>query len=172
MEPNQTPQTNPAPPAPTAAPVSAPVAAAASDVKYAGFWIRFVAAVIDSIAVGVVTTPLQRLFSTGSTGPINSATTAYSGTDLMLVILSWAITLTYYALLTSSSWQATLGKKALGLKVTDVAGNRLTPGKAFLREGAKIISAAVLLIGYIMAAFDSRKQALHDKIAGTLVVRG
>ncbi|MDX6593454.1 MAG: hypothetical protein QOJ13_2650 [Gaiellales bacterium] len=65
---------------------------------------------------------------------------------------------------------ATLGRRALGIKVTDVEGNRITFARATGRYFAKILSALTLLIGYIMAAFTARKQALHDLIAGTLVV--
>jgi uncharacterized RDD family membrane protein YckC len=70
----------------------------------------------------------------------------------------------------SSERQATFGKIALGIKVTDLNGDRISFAKASGRHFAKIISAIILLIGYIMAAFDSKKQALHDKMAGTLVL--
>ena len=69
------------------------------------------------------------------------------------------------------SSQATLGKMALGLKVTDVHGRRLTFGNALGRSLAKILSGLILAIGYIMAAFDDRKQGLHDKMASTLVMK-
>jgi uncharacterized RDD family membrane protein YckC len=82
-------------------------------------------------------------------------------------VLNWL----YYALLESSTWQATLGKKALGLEVTDVEGRRISFGRATGRFFAKIISALILFIGFIMAGFTERKQALHDMIAGTLVIR-
>jgi uncharacterized RDD family membrane protein YckC len=71
----------------------------------------------------------------------------------------------------SSSSQATVGKIALGIKVTDLDGNPITFWRALGRSVAKIISAITLFIGYIMAAFTKRKQALHDKIANTLVVK-
>lgn len=169
MEENQTPQTNPTPPA--AAP-AAPATASATGVRYAGFWIRFVAAIIDIVVVGVVTRPLSILTPSVNSGSLYSGSSAYTGTAFFVNLITWAITIAYGALMISSSWQATLGKKALGLKVTDVNGNRLTPGKAFLREGSKIISGLIIGIGYIMAAFDAKKQSLHDKIAATLVVRG
>jgi uncharacterized RDD family membrane protein YckC len=71
----------------------------------------------------------------------------------------------------SSSKQATLGKMALALKVTDLQGRRISFARATGRHFAKIISGMILLIGYIMAGFTERKQALHDMIAGTLVIR-
>jgi uncharacterized RDD family membrane protein YckC len=83
------------------------------------------------------------------------------------MVLNWL----YYALLESSTWQATLGKKALGLEVTDVEGRRISFGRASGRFFAKIISALILFIGFIMAGFTEKKQALHDIIAGTLVIR-
>ena len=77
----------------------------------------------------------------------------------------------YFSLMESSSWQATLGKKALGLYVTDLEGNRITFARATGRYFAKLISSLTLLIGYIMAGFTEKKQALHDMIAGCLVMR-
>ncbi len=70
----------------------------------------------------------------------------------------------------SSPTQATLGKMALGIKVTDLAGKRVGFGKATGRYFGKIISALILLIGFIMVAFTEKKQGLHDKMAGCLVV--
>ena len=77
----------------------------------------------------------------------------------------------YFALMESSSWQATLGKKALNLQVTDLEGRRISFGRATGRFFGKIISGAILYIGYIMAGFTERKQALHDMLAGCLVLR-
>jgi len=77
--------------------------------------------------------------------------------------------LIYEAWLTSSSWQATVGKKVLQLKVTDLQGNRLTFMHAAGRFLAKIVSGIILGIGYLMVGFTERKQGLHDMIAGTLV---
>jgi len=76
----------------------------------------------------------------------------------------------YEAAMESSSKQATLGKMALGLKVTDEQGRRISFARATARYFSKFISA-ILFIGYIMAGFTARKQALHDMIAGTLVTR-
>ena len=78
----------------------------------------------------------------------------------------------YYVAMTGRPLQATLGKMALSIRVTDLAGQRISFLRAIGRNLAKIISGAILLIGYIMAAFTERKQALHDIIAQCLVVRG
>ena len=77
----------------------------------------------------------------------------------------------YEASMESSARQATVGKMALALKVTDLEGRRISFARASGRHFAKYISGMILLIGYIMAGFTERKQALHDMIAGTLVVR-
>jgi uncharacterized RDD family membrane protein YckC len=87
------------------------------------------------------------------------------------VTLSSCANWIYEAALESSSKQATLGKMALALKVTDLAGQRISFVRATGRHFAKILSGMILMIGYIMAGFTERKQALHDMIAGTLVQR-
>jgi uncharacterized RDD family membrane protein YckC len=71
----------------------------------------------------------------------------------------------------SSKYQATVGKLALGLKVTDMDGNNLDFVKALVRNICKIISGMIMGIGYIMAGFTDKKQGLHDMIANTLVVK-
>ena len=77
----------------------------------------------------------------------------------------------YYSLLESSAWQATLGKRALGLMVTDLHGGRISFGRATVRYFAKILSGFTLSIGYVIGGFTERRQALHDMIAACLVVR-
>ena len=89
----------------------------------------------------------------------------------MFNLISVLINVSYYALMESSKHQATLGKMALGLKVVDIYGRPISVGRAYGREFAKILSALICLIGYIMAGFSAKKQALHDLIAGTLIVK-
>jgi len=84
--------------------------------------------------------------------------------------LSIGVGVAYYVGQESSRKQATLGKRALGIIVTDLHGNRISNGRAVGRYFAKLLSALILLIGYFMAGFTEKKQALHDMIAGTLVV--
>jgi uncharacterized RDD family membrane protein YckC len=86
---------------------------------------------------------------------------------LLALMLSWI----YYASMESSTWQATLGKKILGLKVTDLAGNRISFARASGRFFGKILSGMILGIGFLMAGFTARKQTLHDILAGCLVLR-
>lgn len=90
---------------------------------------------------------------------------------IQLTLVSTAIKWLYYALMESSSKQATIGKLALGLRVTDLNLHPIDFGRATGRYFGKIISGLLLLIGYIMAGITERKQALHDILAGTLVIR-
>lgn len=98
-----------------------------------------------------------------------SAGTA-EGAEFMGQVVGTFISWMYYAGFESSTKQATPGKMALGLKVTSMEGRRIGFGKATGRHFGKIISTFILLIGYIMAGFTEKKQALHDKMAGCLVV--
>lgn len=167
----------PAQPAIYAAP-STPAAAApyaAPSVRYGGFWIRFVAVVIDAFVVNAVVFPVSAVIGLmiGLAG--RSVSMPDRGVHLVHLIVIWTLSLLanwlYEATMESSSKQATLGKMALGLKVTDLEGRRISFARATARHFAKILSAMILLVGYIMAGFTERKQALHDIIAGTLVQR-
>jgi uncharacterized RDD family membrane protein YckC len=129
--------------------------------EYAGFWRRFAAWLIDYILVGVVTGILVAIL--GGIGD-----DAGTGIGYFLSVIG---SLLYYSVLESSANQATVGKMALGIQVTDLQGNRISFGRALGRTLAKILSGLILLIGYIMAAFTAKKQGLHDMIAGTLVVK-
>ena len=80
--------------------------------------------------------------------------------------------MSYFSLMTSSKWQATLGKKAFGIIVTDKNGKRLSYQKAINRYAASVLSGLLLLIGYLVQPFTARKQTLHDILCGALVVKG
>jgi len=86
---------------------------------------------------------------------------------MVFFIMGWL----YFALLQSGSRQATIGKMAMGMIVTDVDGARLSFGRASLRYFGKYLSSAVMMIGYIIAAFTEKRQALHDFIANTVVIK-
>jgi uncharacterized RDD family membrane protein YckC len=90
------------------------------------------------------------------------------GLNGVSILATWL----YFALCESSTWQATVGKKMLGLRVTDLGGNRITFAKATGRHFGKILSGLILGIGFIMIAFTEQKQELHDSMAGTLVLKG
>ncbi|HBY76937.1 MAG TPA: hypothetical protein DEG47_08015, partial [Cyanobacteria bacterium UBA11148] len=95
-----------------------------------------------------------------------AALTVLSLTNLVGLLIAWL----YYAVQESSAKQATIGKQALGIVVTDLQNQRISFIQATIRYFSKIISTIILLIGYLMALFTEKKQALHDIIAGTLVV--
>jgi uncharacterized RDD family membrane protein YckC len=151
---------------------------------YAGFWLRFVAYVIDGIILGipfffVVVGMIFRFRGfrlIAGRGPFGRPDAAFM-VPLFLgyffalglfVIVQWL----YFATMESSPRQATFGKTAMSLRVTDLRGQPLTFGRASGRFFAKIVSGMIpLAIGYIMAGFTEKKQALHDMIASTLVLR-
>ncbi len=177
---------------PVAAPIAGGVAAvpayagyaAVPRVVYAGFWVRFLAFLIDNavIGIGFVLILIPLIFLTGLGGFIGEIHPNEDMNDVGIFMLfgllflaatvSLLLTWLYHALMESSEWQATLGKKVLGLVVTDMAGRRVSFGRATGRHFAKIITNMVpAFIGYIMAGFTERKQAMHDMIAGCLVLR-
>jgi len=151
--------------------LDAPVVAE-QKLEYAGFWIRFVALIIDSIVLGVVNMIISFALLGTSVG---MGAGSYEGLGAMLFVyycLILVLYVGYFALMESSVRQATLGKMAVGIKVGDEHGQRISGLNAVGRYLSKLISGIILGIGYIMAAFDQRKQALHDKIASTVVYYG
>ena len=123
--------------------------------RYAGFWRRFAAILIDGMILGLVSGALADIFfGWGDRG------------GGLAALVSWL----YYAGMESSHYQATIGKMALGFRVTDLEGRRIGFARATLRYFAKVISVMTLFIGFAMAGWTERRQALHDLIAGTLVV--
>ncbi|MBL7865185.1 MAG: RDD family protein [Cyclobacteriaceae bacterium] len=154
--------------------------------QYAGFWYRFGSLIIDYCIIAfvqsIVFIPLLTAMGLGFFNTMSDMDSEGSG-DLAAMIAVFAAGMTaywilanilqllYFSLMESSKHQATLGKMALGMKVTDMNGEKLDFTKAFLRNICKIISNFTMLIGYIMAGFTEKKQALHDMIAGTLVLK-
>jgi uncharacterized RDD family membrane protein YckC len=152
--------------------------------NYAGFWYRFIAWIIDRILLSVVgwiiIGPILAAIGVAShfsitdfqdvedLGSLVAILGAMFGVALVVHAL---IHLFYHALFEASKYQGSVGKMALGIIVTDVAGQKLDFGKAFVRNLCKYISGLTLYVGYIIAGFTDKKQALHDLIAGTLVVR-
>ncbi len=146
---------------------------------YAGFWKRFAAYLIDKILIGVVTlfifVPMLALigfsaisrdtYEEPSMGLLFALMSAYFATILVAIVGEWL----YFAIMESMKG-ATIGKMALGIKVTDMGGNMVSFGRATGRYFGKILSSLTLCIGYIIAGFSQQKQALHDIIARTLVV--
>jgi uncharacterized RDD family membrane protein YckC len=146
---------------------------------FAGFWLRFVGYVIDIVVVWIVAIPIYLVF--GSLFGLNMSSIARDPNSLMLGSAMGGLLLfegcailglwIYFAILESSAWQGTVGKKVLGLRVTDLNGNRISFGRATGRFFAKLVSNFTFMIGYIMAGFTAKKQALHDMIAGCLVTK-
>jgi uncharacterized RDD family membrane protein YckC len=144
--------------------------------NYAGFWLRFVAYLIDSLLIGLVFMPLGLVlvfWLSANQGNIDEGTLAtFQVINMLINLVSIVVTWLYSAWLESSSWQGTVGKKVVGLRVTDMSGNRISFGRATGRHFGKIISSMICLVGFIMAAFTEKRQALHDMLAATLVVTG
>lgn len=155
-----------------------------AQVAYAGFWLRFAAYLIDGLVLGVcfvaVIIPLIFLTGLGSAlekihpGEDPGEIGALLGVTAIFAFVGIAVagTWIYHAYLESSDWQATVGKRALKLKVTDLEGRPVSFGRASGRHFAKIISGLIPLgIGYIIAGFTDKKQAIHDMVASCLVLR-
>lgn len=147
---------------------------------YAGFWLRLAAALIDAILISIVNSIIMapllgQTLSLAIRAESDSLTefdliswlTTFALSNLVVTILGWL----YFALMESSQVQGTLGKKILGLQVTTMDGQRIGFGRATGRYFGKILSSFILMIGFVMAAFTEKKQALHDLLAGTLVVK-
>lgn len=170
----------------------------ASDVgpiTYATFWQRFAAAFLDGIIVAVLGTSISYVMDR-----MTDEFDVISGSNSVLLLrggLPWGIWWLYYALQESSAAQATLGKRAIGLRVTGLEGRQISFGRATGRFFAKMlfpffvgmvlaillmsiiepglaVIASILcpLLGFLMQPFTARKQALHDIMAGTLVLKG
>jgi uncharacterized RDD family membrane protein YckC len=104
-------------------------------------------------------------FQMGASGARIESIRAFSG--LFGIIVNWL----YFAVFESSGWRGTPGKRMLGIRVTDETGGRIGFGRATGRNFAKILSALILCVGFMMAGWTRKKQALHDIVAGCLVVR-
>ncbi len=142
---------------------------------YSGFWLRYVAYIIDTAVLSVVAAPLYFLIIFL---PLAAAVGAKEEEGIFLIFpcmcvfyfFAFVIDFLYFSLMESSKYQATVGKMALGIIVTDMEGNRLTFGRAAGRTLAKALSGLAFSVGFIIAGFTEKKQALHDIITNCLVV--
>jgi uncharacterized RDD family membrane protein YckC len=171
-------------PVPQTYPVAAP-AQAYGGVFYAGFWLRFVAYLIDGvissvafvillIALVVLTGAGAGLSKLGSPDDLGDELAAFLGLGFFfgVIALILGVRWLYYAFSECSSWQGTVGKRLLNLYVADTSGQAISFGRASGRFFAKIITSMIPLgIGYILAGCTEKKQALHDMIASCLVLR-
>jgi uncharacterized RDD family membrane protein YckC len=154
---------------------------------YAGFWKRVGAYILDAIILylpnllimnmmgGDVAQAALKQTLLASPGDPQAMMAGYEhfysamGTAMVITtVLTWL----YFAFCESSAWQATLGKLALGIRVTDLQGKRISLPRALGRYPAKFLSWIIFGIGFLMVAWTQRKQGLHDMIAGTLVLNG
>lgn len=152
---------------------STDTSAAPATVVYAGFVRRWAALLLDSLILGVISFVLFFVIALAfelSAHHFDAAEIGGTAWALVVYPVAFAIGLLYFALQESSAHQATLGKRALSIKVTDLAGQRISLKHAVGRWFAAALSYLTLYIGFLMAAFTQRKQALHDMVAGTLVV--
>jgi len=154
-------------------------------VAYAGFWLRFVACILDwfvsgigflvlLIPIAVISGAAAALSRIDSGEDIGDSPTVFLIVSIALgffgimLLADWL----YYALSESSSWQGTVGKRLLNLKVTDLGGQRISFARASGRYFSRIITHMITLeIGFILAGFTEKKQAVHDMIASCLVLR-
>jgi uncharacterized RDD family membrane protein YckC len=150
-------------------------------VQYAGFWIRFVAYAIDAVILYILGRIVQSAIGASAfripqiqPGQDPSQSLAQFGAIMgvlgLVTLVSTIIGCTYETLFVAKM-AATPGKMALGLKVVRADGSRVGVGRAAGRYFAKILSAMILFIGYIMAGFDSQKRGLHDMICDTRVIK-
>jgi len=122
--------------------------------EYAGFWRRFVAWIIDGILLGAVSGILMFIISAQQT-----ASWLGSVIGIVYIVGFW-------------TWRGqTPGKMVMGVKIIKTDGSPIGIGRAILRYIGYLVSAIIIFIGYLMIAWDGRKQGLHDKIAGTYVVK-
>ncbi len=167
----------------TAAPLGgarpATLAPEAPEAPYSGFWRRFGALIVDDIIVtvgfyAVVFVVAAAIAATAGKSAGTGASAGVGAREVIIIMLVAGVVLApwlYYAGMESSSIQGTLGKLVAGIKVTDLEGKRVSFGRATGRYFAHILSGITLGVGYAMVVFTSHRQALHDMIAGTLIVR-
>lgn len=140
--------------------------------RYAGFWIRFAAYLIDAVLLSIVNFAIGFVFGTAMVGMSSSRhgdATGIMALQLVSNLIAIGVGVTYEALMLGK-YGATLGKMACGVKVVRANGQPIGYGLAVGRYFSKILSSCTLAIGFIIAGFDDQKRALHDHICGTRVV--
>lgn len=145
--------------------------------NYATFWHRLGAYLIDYVLISLITCPLGFLMGVmgavaEQSGGGDAAQAASAGVTVLMYGIALVAGWLYHALMESSSWQGTVGKRVLGIRVTDLDGNRINFGRATGRYFGKIVSSMICAVGFIMVLFTERKQGLHDMMASTLVLMG
>lgn len=159
--------------------------------QYAGFWIRFGAYLIDGLIVGIPYLIILMILMFTMVSNTEGFEQLMFAEDPMYVeeqipeealmgmivfylisfVIGILVSVGYYAGLHASRWQATIGKKLLGLKVTTIQGERISFWRAVGRFLGMQLLSSIFMIGFIMAAFTEKKQSLHDMISGTIVIK-
>ena len=137
---------------------------------YAGFWRRLIAYAVDSLILGVPLMMIGRLTGSVVVQQNASGVEAYT-TSTPFAIFAGLVSIAYFVWQESSDKQATIGKNVMGLKVTNLQGGRISVAQALIRYFGKFLSSIIFYVGFFMAGFTEKKQALHDMLAKTLVVR-
>lgn len=156
--------------------------APAQTFRYAGFWIRFVALMIDGLILTVVFSVIYLVVgilfgisaaalgaAVGRSNDPGAIIAALAPFYVFILLFSVAIPLTYNLIFWTRSG-ATPGKMAVGIKVVTPEGGRITGGQAVGRHFGQVVSGMILYIGYMMAGWDIEKRSLHDRMAGTRVI--
>lgn len=136
-------------------------------VRYATFTERAGAWMIDSLIIWIGLSLFGNIFNPRPEQTFFGVMYSVQGSLMQLVLV-----FLYCVLQESSVHQATIGKRVFNLRVTDVRGSRLNFRKASIRHLGKFLSWIILLIGFFMMLWSSQRQALHDRLAGTLVLKG
>lgn len=179
------------PPAFTPPPASHDAGMRANDpsvlTDYAGFWKRVAAYILDALVLWIPNMLLSSLFGANEAAETYLQAKLAAGSDPQLALQAFdaylhalgpalmaqtVVTWLYFAVCESSAWQGTLGKRALGIRVTDLTGGRISFMRATGRYFGKLLSAFILCVGFLMVAWTQRKQGLHDLLAQTLVLNG
>ena len=139
------------------------------ELNYAGFWTRFAAVFLDGLILGAVNVCIGMIAGLSASQAIGVKPKGALVLQLVLMAIQLAIGISYEVVLIGK-YGATLGKMACKIKVVTADGGRVSYARAFGRYFGKILSYMVCMIGFIMAAFDGQKRALHDRICNTRVV--
>ncbi len=155
-----------------AAPAAAePVLPPRAAVRYGGVWRRFAGVCVDTLLLYFPNAILRELAGFSLGDPVRVLSGSQTGPVLLVVSISFVIYWWYCAGLESSRWQGTLGQQLLGLRVADLHGRRISFLRATGRNWAKVFSVLLCMIGYLFNLWTSRRQTLHDLVAGCVVVR-
>jgi uncharacterized RDD family membrane protein YckC len=129
------------------------------DQRFAGFWIRVGAEGIDAIVLSLITI-------------VPTMVLAFQVPETTIQIVGFFVSMVYYTIFQASGWQATPGKRLLGLHLMTADGERVGVARSFARFWGLILSGVLLCIGYLMVAFTQEKTGLHDLLCNTRVVHG